>query len=66
LMDGGWIIKKSDENDRRVQRIFLTDQANTSLVDDLFQVRADANDETLASLSLEERVLLKRLLRDLK
>lgn len=66
LMDGGWIVKKSDENDRRVQRIFLTDQANTSLVDDLFQVRADANDETLASLSLEERVLLKRLLRDLK
>jgi DNA-binding MarR family transcriptional regulator len=66
LMDGGWITKQSDENDRRVQRILVTDQASTSLVDALFQVRADANEETLDNLSLEERVLLKRLLRDLK
>lgn len=66
LMDGGWITKQSDENDRRVQRISLTKQANSNLVDNLFKVRADANEETLDNLSLEERVLLKRLLRDLK
>lgn len=66
LIDGGWITKKSDENDRRVQRILLTEQANASIVNDLFKVRADANEETLAHLSLEERVLLKRLLRDLE
>ena len=66
LMDRGWITKKSDETDRRVQRIFLTEQARPELVEELFQVRSAANDETLDSLSLEERVLLKRLLRDLK
>jgi len=66
LIDGGWITKKSDENDRRVQRILLTEQANASIVNELIQVRADANEETLNNLSLEERVLLKRLLRDLE
>ena len=66
LMDRGWITKKSDETDRRVQRIFLTEQASPHLVEELFHVRSAANDETLDSLSLEERVLLKRLLRDLK
>lgn len=66
LMEGGWITKTSDDTDRRIQRIMLTDQSNTSLVDDLFQVRSDANEETLENLSHEERVLLKRLLRDLK
>ncbi|WP_300673122.1 MarR family transcriptional regulator [Desulfoluna sp.] len=65
LIDGGWITKKSDENDRRVQRILLTDQANASIVNNLISVRADANEETMNNLSLEERVLLKRLLRDL-
>ena len=66
LMEGGWIVKKSDENDRRVQRIYLATDENAEVVDELFKVRADANEETLAELSLEERVLLKRLLRDLK
>ncbi|SCX80423.1 MarR family winged helix-turn-helix transcriptional regulator [Desulfoluna spongiiphila] len=66
LIDGGWITKKSDENDRRVQRILLTEQANASIVNELIQVRSDANEETMNNLSLEERVLLKRLLRDLE
>ncbi|MCG8473146.1 MAG: MarR family transcriptional regulator [Desulfobacterales bacterium] len=66
LMEGGWIVKKSDENDRRVQRIYLATDENAEVVDELFKVRADANEETLAELSIEERVLLKRLLRDLK
>lgn len=66
LIDGGWITKQSDEHDRRVQRILLTEQADDRIVNELIQVRADANEETLKSLSLEERVLLKRLLRDLK
>jgi len=66
LIDGGWITKQSDEHDRRVQRILLTDQADASIVTELIQVRADANEEIMSNLSLEERVLLKRLLRDLK
>lgn len=65
LMEGGWIVKQSDEKDRRVQRIYLSTTKNTEMVDELFKVRADANEETMANLSLEERVLLKRLLRDL-
>ena len=65
LMEAGWIIKKSDQKDRRVQRIYLATGENEEIVDELFKVRADANEETMEDLSLEERVLLKRLLRDL-
>lgn len=66
LMDQGWITRKSDEKDRRVQRIFLTSQADDTLKNRLFKIRVDANKETLNKLSHEERTLLKRLLRDLK
>ncbi len=66
LMDQGWITRRSDEKDRRVQRIFLTSQADDTLKNRLFKIRVDANKETLNKLSHEERTLLKRLLRDLK
>ena len=66
LAERGWITKRSDEKDRRIQRICLTPQADASLANKLFKIRGDANDETLDNLSHEERILLKRLLRDLK
>lgn len=66
LVERGWIIKRIDKNDRRIQRIFLTSQADSNLANDLFKVKSAANEETLNNLSLEERILLKRLLRDLK
>jgi DNA-binding MarR family transcriptional regulator len=65
LADGGWIEKRNDETDRRVNRIFLSDKAGRH-GETLVELRSQANDEIMASLSLEERVLLKRLLKDIR
>ncbi len=61
----GWILKQTDPADKRLLQIRLTDQAR-DLGPTLMQERDKANDEILADLSLEEKVLLKRLLKDLK
>jgi DNA-binding MarR family transcriptional regulator len=70
LSENGWIKKIQDEKDKRVQRIFLSSLENTlentSLVRKLFDERKAANEETYKKLSLEERILLKRLLKDLE
>lgn len=65
LVEKGWILKETDENDKRVQKIFLKSREEQALVDELFQARRLANDEILEKLSNEERILLKRFLRDL-
>jgi len=65
MAERGWIIKQPDPDDKRVLQIRLTDQAR-GLEPTLMQERDKANDEILAKLSLEEKVLLKRLLKDLK
>jgi DNA-binding MarR family transcriptional regulator len=64
LAEKGWIIKHPDESDRRSLKIFLGEQAK-QLAEQLGQLRAKANDDITKNLSTEERVLLKRLLKDL-
>ena len=41
------------------------DPVQLSMVSKLYEARREANEETLQNLSTEERILLKRLLRDL-
>jgi DNA-binding MarR family transcriptional regulator len=65
LAEGGWIDKRTDENDRRVLRIDLTEQART-FRSTLLELRGRANEEILSSLSREEQILLKRLLREVR
>ena len=65
MVERGWIIKRTDPDDKRLLQIRLTDQAR-NLGSTLMQERDKANDEILCNLSLEEKVLLKRLLKDLK
>jgi DNA-binding MarR family transcriptional regulator len=65
LADRGFIEKRTDLNDKRLVRVYLSDQAK-SLRKDLGQERDQANEEVLRSLSVEEKVLLKRLLRDVQ
>jgi len=65
MVERGWIVKQTDPEDKRVLQIRLTDQAR-DLEPTLMQERDRANDEILGNLSLEEKVLLKRLLKDLK
>lgn len=64
MVEGGWIEKKHDENDRRVFRIFPADIA-FKLQDKLIEERKKANTHLLRDFSMEEQILLKRLLRDL-
>ena len=65
LSAGGWILKQSDMEDKRMLRISLT-QKSKDLKPKLSAVRNETNKDLLARFSLEEKVLLKRLLRDIQ
>lgn len=64
LAEAGWIIKLKDQEDKRIVRIYQADKAK-ELGPKLALERESANNEILGSLTLEEAVLLKRLLRDI-
>lgn len=64
LEKAGWIIKKNNEADRRIVRIYPSRLAD-SHKKELIRVREEANLELLSGFSPEEQVLLKRLLKDL-
>ncbi|WDP92068.1 MAG: MarR family transcriptional regulator [Desulfobacter sp.] len=64
MADGGWIVKKQDPHDRRVNRIFPSEKAN-QMKTELIDVRKKANEALLSGFTSEEQVLLKRFLRDL-
>jgi len=64
MVEGGWIVKKQDEEDRRVSRVFPSDKA-CEMKEKLIQERKEANTNLLKQFSVEEQVLFKRLLRDL-
>jgi DNA-binding MarR family transcriptional regulator len=65
LADRDWIEKQTDLKDKRFVRVYLTDKTK-ALQEELGGQRERANAEILYSLSIEEKVLLKRLLRDLQ
>ena len=62
---GGWITKAQDPVDKRTLRICLTAKGR-ELKSRLSRERNQANQEILSSLNLEEKVLLKRLLKDVQ
>ena len=64
LVSGDWITKEIDSDDKRIQRIYLTEKAK-SLRPQLAEQRNRANTALMQKLGLEEKILLKRLLRDL-
>ncbi|RJR25552.1 MAG: MarR family transcriptional regulator [Desulfobacteraceae bacterium] len=65
MAEKNWIVKETDLQDRRFLRLYLSVEARTKLPF-LLQAREKANEEIMAGLTLEEKVLLKRLLRDLR
>ena len=65
LITGGWIVKETDVGDKRILRIHLTKKA-MDLRPTLAEKRDQANQDLLASMTLEEKVLLKRLLKDIQ
>lgn len=64
MSDHGWIEKQRDPDDRRVVRLFPAAKAEERKAE-LIALRRDANAELLSDFSLEEQVLLKRMLKDL-
>ena len=65
LTAGGWIQKEPDSEDKRVLRNYLTDKTR-ELKPSLSETRDQANEDLLKPFSLEEKVLLKRFLRDMQ
>jgi len=65
LAAGGWILKKPDACDKRVLRNFLTPMSK-ELKPKLSQTREQTNEDLLKSFSIEEKVLLKRFLREMQ
>ena len=65
LAVGGWILKQPDSDDKRVLRNYLTPRSK-ELKPKLSEARDQANEELLRTFSVEEKVLLKRFLRDMQ
>ncbi len=64
MVKTGWIVKQADPDDKRAMQIFLTPKAK-EMKSPILKERIKANEESLSPLSLEEKVFLKRLLKDL-
>ncbi len=62
MSERGWIVKETDPDDKRLLRLYLTQEAR-NLGPQLVEARDRANEEILSNLTLEEKVLLKRLLK---
>jgi DNA-binding MarR family transcriptional regulator len=65
LASGGWVLKKSDAEDKRVLRVFLSPKSK-DLRPKLSEARDQTNEDLLKPFTLEEKVLLKRFLRDIQ
>ncbi len=61
MSQAGWITRQTDPDDRRVSRIYLT-EAGREICASANQIWQQVEAETFANLTLEERVLLRRLL----
>lgn len=57
----GFILRKSDEKDQRVTRIFLTEKGK-SICNELIKINKQIEEEYFYSFTVEEKVLLRRLL----
>ena len=64
MVDSELIVKKQDELDSRMMRLFPSEAAN-AIQDEVVEERKAANEELLVGFSLEEKVLLRRLLLDI-
>ncbi len=64
LETNGWVERRSDRDDRRVNRLYITKDVSPLNLTSR-KVSADLEDELLAGFSAEERAELYRLLRKL-
>lgn len=65
LSDSGWVIKEASEKDKRSLKLYLTAKAKEH-IPHLERETTEANQEALSRFGIEEKVLLKRLLKDMQ
>jgi DNA-binding MarR family transcriptional regulator len=65
MVTAGWVRRETDPDDGRVARVYLTERAQGAIAD-LTAVRERTNNELLNSFPLEEKLLFKRFLRDVR
>lgn len=65
MANAGWVRREADPDDGRVARVYLTEKAQEA-VSGLASAIEITNNELLSSFSLEEKLLFKRFLRDVK
>ena len=65
MVTAGWVRRESDPSDGRVARVFLTEKARAA-ISDLAAVIERTNNELLSNFQVEEKLLFKRFLRDIK
>jgi DNA-binding MarR family transcriptional regulator len=61
MQESGWVDRRADPSDGRIVRVFSSPRAN-AVKDELIAVRETSDKEILSRFSLEEQLLLKRLL----
>lgn len=65
MVTAGWVRRETDPDDGRVARVYLTEKAQEA-VSGLASAIEITNNELLSNFSLEEKLLFKRFLRDVK
>ena len=65
MVTAGWARRETDPDDGRVARVYLTEKAQ-AVTSDLAATIERTNNELLKNFSLEEKLLFKRLLRDIR
>jgi DNA-binding MarR family transcriptional regulator len=65
LVTAGWVKRETDAQDGRVARVYLTAKARES-IDLLAKAMEQTNNDLLKTFSPEEKLLLKRFLRDFR
>ena len=65
MVTSGWVRREVDPDDGRVARVYLTYRARAA-ISELSVVIEKTNSELLGTFGLEEKLLLKRFLRDIK
>lgn len=65
MVTAGWVRRETDPVDGRVARVYLTEKARAA-ISDLSATIEVTNNELLSNFSLEEKLLFKRFLCDIK
>jgi len=65
MAEGGWITKKMTDEDKRLLEIHLTDKA-LQVKGEILKITEELNRDILNSFKTEEKLLLFRMLQDLR